>query len=79
MADIYDLYLVGVLGLLCLGGVATLHPAVALRHGLAGASLLASVLIADMLFRNPPTEPSYHVGTSLGLVGAGWALTLILR
>lgn len=77
MAEVYDLYLIGVLELLCLDGVTTRHSAVALYHGLRGASLVASVLIADMLFRNPPTEPSLHVGTSLGYVSAGWALTLI--
>ncbi|MCY4730756.1 hypothetical protein KY092_09325 [Natronomonas gomsonensis] len=77
MLDRYEWVLVGIPVALLAGAVVSLHPSVALPHGLAGGSLLASALLYDALFRNPPIDPgAAEVAVTAG-VGVGWALTLL--
>lgn len=76
MVEIYDAYLAVILALYLLGVGSTLLSGITPRHGLVGASLMASVVIIHMLFQNPPADPSPKEVTPLGLVVGGWALTL---
>ena len=76
MVDEYDLYLAAILAVL-LGGLAiSAHPVMSLHHGLVSASLIASIIILDMLFRNPPTEPTRARPAAI-IVGIGWVITVV--
>ncbi|WP_178915988.1 hypothetical protein [Natronomonas gomsonensis] len=77
MLDRYEWVLVGIPIALLAGAVVSLHPSVALSHGLAGGSLLSSVLLYDALFRNPPVDPGAAEAAATAGVGIGWVLTLL--
>lgn len=77
MVDRYTRALVLIPVVLALGAAASVHPLVAFHQGLAGGSLLATLLLYDALFRNPPVEPTVRDGIATALVGVGWLLTLV--
>ena len=78
MVGYYDKILAALTATVLAGAVASTHPAVELHQGLAGGSLVSTVFLYEMLFRNPPTEPSAHPTAGTLVVGAGWALTVAL-
>ncbi|MEF8887111.1 MAG: hypothetical protein V5A30_04830 [Haloarculaceae archaeon] len=75
MVDYYDQLLVAIVAALVAGAAASLHPAIALNQGLAGGSLLSTVFLYEILFRNPPVEPTRATSTASVIVGVGWLLT----
>ena len=78
MVDYYDKVLFAIPAVLLLGALASLHEAVALYQGLGLGSLLATAVLFDALFRNPPTQPTTsHVGAVLS-VGLSWLFTIWL-
>jgi hypothetical protein len=78
MVDYYDQLLVAIFLAMAGGFAASTHPAVALHQGLAGGSLLSTVLLYEVLFRNPPTEPSRSRTAASVVVGVGWLLVVAL-
>jgi uncharacterized protein YneF (UPF0154 family) len=76
MPDRYDRVLIGIPLVLLIGAVLSFHPSVAIHQGLAGGSLIASVLLYEALFRHPPVEPNSADAAAAVGVGLGWALTL---
>ncbi|WP_336134441.1 hypothetical protein [Natronomonas amylolytica] len=78
MVDRYSRALVLIPVVLALGAAASAHPQVALHQGLAGGSLLSTLLLYDALFRNPPVEPTARDAAVTALVGIGWLLTLVV-
>ena len=77
MIDYYDTLLVGIAAVMLAGGAATAHPAVAVYQGLGTASIVATLILVEMLFRNPPTEPDLANAAASGIVGVGWLLTVV--
>lgn len=51
----YDKLLVAIPLALVVGIVSSVLPMIALHQGMAGGSVVAILLILDLLFRNPPT------------------------
>lgn len=78
VVDRHDGYLVAILATLTVGVLASLHPAVAAYQGLAVGSLAASVILFEMLFRNPPRTPDRGAIALIVLIGFGWAMTLLV-
>ncbi len=78
MADYYDKMLIAILSAMVAGAVVSVHPAVALHHGLAGGSLVSTVVLYEIMFRNPPVEPTRSTTTASVVVGVGWVLTTVL-
>jgi hypothetical protein len=78
MVDRYTRALMFIPVVLVLGAATSTHPQVALYEGLAGGSLLSTVLLYDTLFRNPPVEPTARDAAVTALVGVGWLLTLVV-
>ena len=78
MAGYYDKMLAAITTVIVAGAVASVHPTVEPHQGLAGGSLGSTVFLYEILFRNPPTEPSAHPTAGTLVVGAGWALTVAL-
>ncbi len=77
MVDYYDTLLMTIVAAMTAGAAASVHPAVALHQGLAGGSLLATVILFEILFRNPPTDPTRTDTVASAAVGTGWALTIL--
>lgn len=77
MTDRYGRALVFIPLVLVLGAATSAHPRVALYQGLAAGSLVSTVALYDMLFRNPPVEPTLADATATAAVGVGWAVTLL--
>ncbi|MFA9516143.1 hypothetical protein ACERIT_02825 [Halopenitus sp. H-Gu1] len=78
MVDYYDQILIGTAVAIVAGVSVSIHPAVAIYQGLAGGSLIATVLLLDTLFRNPPTEPTPSKTISSILLGICWLLSILL-
>ncbi|QCW03705.1 hypothetical protein [Natrinema pallidum] len=79
--DYYDRLLGGMGASLLLGAAAGLHPAIAVRHGLFGGALLATVFLWEALVRNPPvptTDPKYAAATVVWHGGLLVSLALVL-
>jgi hypothetical protein len=78
MIDYYDALLLAIPAAIGLGVVASLHGAVSTDQGLAAGSLLATGVVVELLFRNPPVgrTPTQAGGTAL--VGVAWLLTSLL-
>ncbi len=74
MVDYYDKLVIAVPAVISLGVVASIHPAVTVSQGLGLGGLLSTVIVFEMLFRNPPVEPTP------GNVGAVvvWGSSLLL-
>lgn len=78
VVDYYDKFLIAIAAIMSAGGVASLHPAIALHQGLAGGSIVSTIFLYEILFRNPPTEPTRSTATASVVVGVGWVLTIVL-
>lgn len=77
MSNRYGRVLALIAALLVAGGLVSLHTAVALHQGLVGGALIATVLIYDALFRNPPvspTDPAVLVAVLLWHIILAWLL-----
>lgn len=77
MVDYYDAVLAAIISLLILGVAVSIHPVVGFHQGLAGGSLAATVLLYEVLFRNPPVEPTRATTAASAVVGGGWVLVLL--
>lgn len=78
MLDYYDWVLALIPLSYVVGVVATLHEAVALHHGLAAGSLIASIVLYDAVIRNPPVETPAAKTAATAMTGLGWLLALLL-
>lgn len=78
MLDYYDQFLVATAAVMLAGAAASISPSVALYQGLAGGSLVSTFLLYEVLFRNPPTEPTTSTTAASVVVGVGWLLTVVL-
>jgi len=78
MFDYYDRFLIAIAAVMVAGAAASIHPSVALSQGLAGGSLVSTLFLYEILFRNPPTEPSTSTTVASVVVGVGWLLTAVL-
>ncbi|AFO58486.1 MULTISPECIES: hypothetical protein [Natrinema] len=79
--EYYDRLLGGMVASLLLGAAAGLHPAIAVRYGLLGGALLATVFLWEALVRNPPvptSEPGYAAATVVWHGGLLVSLALAL-
>ncbi len=56
--EYYDKLLIAIPVSIGVGILTSLHPVVAFSQGLLTGSLVAIVLILDLLFRNPPEKPA---------------------
>lgn len=74
MADYYDKVLATIPLAIAIGAVASVHEAVAVYEGVGAGSLLATLLLFEVLFRNPPTEPRRSGTIATVTVGVGWAV-----
>lgn len=77
MVTYYGKLLVMVPTAISLGALASIHPAIAIHHGLTIGSLIATGFIFEMLFRNPPIEPTASDAVGVILVGLGWFFTIL--
>lgn len=78
MADYYDRFLIAIAAVMIGGAAVSLHPSITLHQGLAGGSLVATVFLYEITFRNPPVEPTRSTTAASVVVGFGWALTVVL-
>lgn len=78
MFDYYDRFLIVIATMMLAGAVASIHPSIALYQGLAGGSLVSSLFLYEILFRNPPTEPTKATTAASVIVGVGWLFTIVL-
>jgi hypothetical protein len=78
MLDYYDQILVAIAVVMLAGVAASLSTSLALYEGLAGVSLISTFLLYEILFRNPPTDPTTSTTTASVVVGVGWLLTVAL-
>jgi hypothetical protein len=78
MIDYYDALLLAIPAAIGVGAVASLHGAVATYQGLAAGSLIATGVLVELLFRNPPIDrvPTQAGGTAI--VGVGWLLAALV-
>jgi hypothetical protein len=74
----YDKLLIAVPVVIALGAGMSIHPAVTISQGLAFGSLLATVVVFEMLFRNPPIEPTRADVGAVAVWGMGWLLAVVL-
>ncbi|MEF8839675.1 MAG: hypothetical protein V5A18_09250 [Haloarculaceae archaeon] len=77
MVDKYDAYLGAIAGLVVAGGLASFHPALAVYQGVGLGSLVATLVLFDALFRNPPTEATRSTASPSAIVMVGWLATLL--
>lgn len=78
MVGYYDKVLAALAAVIAVGGVVSVHPSVELHQGLAGGSMVSTIFLYEILFRNPPTKPSPHPTAGTVMVGGSWALTVVL-
>lgn len=78
MVDYYDLILIAISAALVAGGAVSLVLPIGFYQGLAAGSLISTLLLFEVLFRNPPTEPTPSTTAASVVVGVGWLLTLVL-
>lgn len=77
MVDVYDAYLIAIAAVILAGGLTSVHPAVALYQGVGIGSLVATLFLVDVLFRNPPTDPARTAASPSAIVTVGWLVTLL--
>lgn len=77
MLDYYDKMLVAIVAVIAVGGATSLHPAVAIHEGLGAGSLLSTLLLYEVLFRNPPTEAARSRVAPSAVVMVGWLGTIL--
>ncbi|NHN49187.1 hypothetical protein G9464_16530 [Halostella sp. JP-L12] len=73
----YDRLLGGMLASLLAGAVVGFHPVVQMHQGLAGGAALATLLLWEGLFRNPPVPPSDRRVATAAAVWHGGLLLLL--
>lgn len=78
MLDYYDRVLLAIAAVMIAGAALSVHPLVEVHQGLAGGSLVATLFLYEILFRNPPTEPTTSTTAASVAVGVSWLLTLML-
>ena len=78
MVSYYDGLLMAIATALLVGAASSLHSSVALHQGLAGGSAMSTLILYEILFRNPPTEPTRSSTIASVVVGVGWLLTVVL-
>ncbi|AKH97008.1 hypothetical protein HLASF_0509 [Halanaeroarchaeum sulfurireducens] len=78
MLDYYDQILLAIAAVMIAGTAVGLHPLVEFHQGLASGSLVATLFLYEILFRNPPTEPTTSTTAASVVVGSSWLLTLML-
>ncbi|MFO8114523.1 MAG: hypothetical protein R6U01_04035 [Halorubrum sp.] len=78
MVSYYDWLLAAIAAATVVGAATSVHPAVAIHQGLAGGSLVSTLILYEILFRNPPTEPTRSPTAASVAVGVGWLLTVVL-
>jgi len=78
MLDYYDRVLIAIAAVMIAGAAMSTHPLIELQQGLAAGSLVATLLLYEILFRNPPTEPTTSTTAATAVVGISWLLTLML-
>jgi hypothetical protein len=78
MLDYYDQILLAIAAVMIAGAAMSIHPLIGFHQGLAAGSLIATVFLYEILFRNPPTEPTASTTAASVVVGISWLLTLIL-
>ena len=77
MVSKYDLSLITMMAAIIAGGLASVSLPVAPHEGLGAWSLLASLVLVDILFRNPPTSPGRSAATPSAVVFVGWLGTIL--
>lgn len=78
MVGLYDKYLIAIAAAVATGGLASAHPAVAIYEGLGAGSLLATIVLFEVLFRNPPTVPARSKTAHSAIVAVAWLFTLLM-
>lgn len=78
MLDYYDQMLLAIIAVLVAGAAVSIHPVIGLTQGLAAGSLAAMLFLYEILYRNPPTEPTTSTTAASIIVGVGWVLTVLL-
>jgi hypothetical protein len=78
MLDYYDRMLLAIAAVMIAGAVVSMHPLIGFHQGLAAGSLVATLFLYEILFRDPPTEPTTSTTAASAVVGISWLLTLIL-
>lgn len=78
MLDYYDQILLAIAAVMIAGAATSLHPLIEFHQGLAAGSLVATLFLYEILFRNPPTEPTTSTTAASAVVGISWLLTLVL-
>jgi hypothetical protein len=76
MVDYYDKLLVAIPSVVLLGAVAGLYGVITLYQGLAAGSLAATLVLLEMLYRNPPTRRRARV-SGVVTVCLGWLLAVL--
>ena len=76
MVDYYDKLLVAIPSVVLAGATAGLYGPVTVYQGLAAGSLLATLVLFEMLYRSPPTERRARV-SGVATVGLSWLLTTL--
>lgn len=77
MVDYYDKLLIAIGAAIAIGGLTSAHPAVAVYQGFGTGSLVATLFLFEVLFRNPPAEPAQSRATPSAVVTVGWLVTLL--
>jgi uncharacterized membrane protein len=78
MLDYYDALLAAIPVAIGLGALVSVHEAVAMYQGLAAGTIVATGVVVELLFRNPPVERASTRAGGTALVGFGWLLTVLL-
>lgn len=78
MVTYYDRLLLLIGASIALGTATSLHGAVATYQGAAAGSLVATLLLFDALFRNPPVAGSGSERMASVAVGLSWLFTTLL-
>lgn len=76
--DYYDKMPIAVGAVIVAGAAVSIHPLLGIHQGLAGGSPVATLFLYEILFRNPPVEPTTSTTAASVIVGISWLLTLIL-
>ncbi|MFB6097419.1 MAG: hypothetical protein ABEJ74_08530 [Haloferacaceae archaeon] len=77
MVDYYDSLLAAIPVVMLAGALASLHPAVARFQGIGAASVVASAILYEALFRHPPTEVNARNVAACSVVAVGWVTSLL--
>lgn len=77
--DYYDALLITVAAALVIGASLSMHSAVAAYQGLGTGSVIATVFMYEILFRNPPMYATGSPTMASGVVGLGWLVTVLHR